>query len=147
MIEKCMENWHKHLRGELEGGLDTLLHDDCVFYSPIVFSPQKGKDLTKMYLQAAGSTFTGTDEPTRDDFKAATKEGGGKFGYAKEVMSGHHAVLEFEAEVEGKYVNGIDMITCDDEGKITEFKVMIRPLQAINMMHAQMKAMLAKMNG
>ena len=146
MIEKCIHDWHKHLRGELEGGLDTLLHDDCVFYSPIVFTPQKGKDVTKMYLQAAGSTFAGGDEPTKD-FSAATKEGGGSFGYSKEVLSGHHAVLEFETEVDGKYVNGIDMITCDDDGKIIEFKVMIRPLQAINLMHAQMKAMLEKMQG
>jgi hypothetical protein len=145
MIEKCIENWHRHLRGELEGGLDALLHDDCVFYSPIVFSPQKGKDLTKMYLQAAGSTFSGSDAPTTEAFKAATTEGGGKFHYAKEILSGHHAVLEFETEVQGKYVNGIDMITCDDDGRIVEFKVMIRPLQAINLMHAQMKAMLEKM--
>ncbi|MDH4017505.1 MAG: nuclear transport factor 2 family protein [Actinomycetota bacterium] len=147
MIEKCMENWHKHLRGELEGGLDALLDDDCVFYSPIVFTPQKGKDLTKMYLQAAGSTFTGGGEPTEEAFKAATKEGGGSFGYRNEVMSGNTAVLEFEAEVAGKYVNGIDMITCNDEGKIVEFKVMIRPLQAVNLMHAQMKAMIEKMQG
>ncbi len=147
MIEKCMENWHKHLRGELEGGLDTLLNDDCVFYSPIVFTPQKGKDLTKMYLQAAGSTFTGSSEPSAESFQAATKEGGGSFGYRNEVMSGNMAVLEFEAQVGGKYVNGVDMITCDDEGRIIEFKVMIRPLQAVNLMHAQMKAMLEKMNG
>ena len=59
MIEETMEKWHRHLRGELEGGLDVLLDDDCVFYSPIVFSPQKGKEITKMYLNAAGATFTG----------------------------------------------------------------------------------------
>lgn len=147
MIEKCMENWHKHLRGELDGGLDTLLHDDCVFYSPIVFSPQKGKALTKMYLQAAGSTFSGDEEPSTESFKSATKEEGGSFGYRNEVMTGHTAVLEFESEVGGKYVNGVDIITCDDDGKIIEFKVMIRPLQAVNMMHAQMKAMLEKMKG
>jgi hypothetical protein len=62
-------------------------------------------------------------------------------------VSGNHAVLEFETELEGKYVNGIDMLTCDDAGLITEFKVMIRPLQAINLMHRQMKAMLAKLQG
>ena len=68
------------------------------------------------------------------------------FRYVKEILDGHHAVLEFETTVEGKYVNGIDMITCDDDGMITEFKVMIRPLQAINLVHAQMKAMLEKMS-
>jgi hypothetical protein len=62
-------------------------------------------------------------------------------------VSGNHAVLEFETELEGKYVNGIDMLTCDDAGLITEFKVMIRPLQAINLMHRQMKAMLEKLQG
>jgi hypothetical protein len=145
MIEKCMENWHKQLRGELEGGLDALLDDDCVFYSPIVFSPQKGKALTKMYLHAAGSTFSGSDEPTEAALHDDANSDGKKFHYVKEVMSGNHAVLEFETELQGKYVNGIDMITCNDEGKIVEFKVMIRPLQAIQMMHAQMAAMLEKM--
>lgn len=145
MIEKCMENWHKHLRGEFEGGLDALLDDDCVFYSPIVFSPQKGKALTKMYLQAAGSTFSGSDEPVKAALLDDANSDGKKFHYIKEVMSGNHAVLEFETELEGKYVNGIDMITCNDEGKIVEFKVMILLLQAIQMMHAQMAAMLEKM--
>jgi len=61
------------------------------------------------------------------------------------VLSGNQAVLEFETELEGKYVNGVDIITCNEEGKITEFRVMIRPLQAVNLMHEQMKAMLEKM--
>ena len=144
MIEKTMEMWHQQLRGELEGGLDTLLHDDCVFYSPIVFSPQKGKDLTKLYLSAAGNTFSGGEE-TEKALHADDNAEGKKFHYIKEVMSGHNAVLEFETEIDGKYINGIDMITCDDDGKITEFKVMIRPLQAIQLMHAKMAAMLDKM--
>ncbi len=65
----------------------------------------------------------------------------------KEVLSGHHAVLEFETEMEGVYVNGVDMLTCDDDGRIIEFKVMIRPLNAIDLVHAQMKAMLERMQG
>lgn len=93
-----------------------------------------------MYLSAAGSTF---DVKEADPFNA--KEG--EFKYSKEVLCGNHAVLEFETEVGGKYVNGVDIITCNDEGKITEFKVMIRPLQAVNMMHQQMAAMLKKMQG
>lgn len=145
MIERCMENWHRQLRGELEGGLDALLDDDCVFYSPIVFSPQKGKALTKMYLLAAGSTFSGGDAPTDKALHGASNAAGRKFRYVKEVISGHHAVLEFETEIDGKYVNGVDMITCNDEGKIVEFKVMIRPLQAIQLMHAKMAAMLEMM--
>eukprot|EP00295_Goniomonas_pacifica_P001192 CAMPEP_0175816906 /NCGR_PEP_ID=MMETSP0107_2-20121207/6736_1 /TAXON_ID=195067 ORGANISM="Goniomonas pacifica, Strain CCMP1869" /NCGR_SAMPLE_ID=MMETSP0107_2 /ASSEMBLY_ACC=CAM_ASM_000203 /LENGTH=91 /DNA_ID=CAMNT_0017129019 /DNA_START=65 /DNA_END=340 /DNA_ORIENTATION=+ len=70
---------------------------------------------------------------------------GDEFHYIKEVASGHHAVLEFETKVDGKYVNGIDMITCDENGQITEFKVMIRPLQAVNMMHDKMKEMIKQM--
>ena len=136
-----IELWHEHLRGEIEGGLDTLLSDDCVFYSPIVFSPQKGKALTKMYLMAAGSTFSEGDK------SKAVGQPESKFKYSKEVASGNTIVLEFETEIQGKYVNGVDIITFNEDDQITEFKVMIRPLQAVNMMHAQMKAMLEKMQG
>ncbi len=149
MIEKTIENWHKHIRGDFEGGLDALLHDDCVFYSPIVFSPQRGKEMTKMYLNAAGATFSGS-EPKKDatlEGVVDSKDEKKGFHYTKEVLSGNHAVLEFETEMGGKYVNGIDMITCDDDGKIIEFKVMIRPLQAINLLHQQMAKMLEKMKG
>lgn len=139
MSAQNLKNWHLHLQGKLEGGLDTLLHDDCVFYSPIVFSPQKGKDLTKMYLGAAVNTFS---EGAKDQAPGQEKS---EFGYIKEIVSDNYIVLEFEFKIEGKYINGIDMMTFDDDGKITEFKVMIRPLQAINMIHAKMKAMLEKM--
>ena len=139
MIEKCMEDWHKHLSGDLPGGLDELLAEDVVFYSPIVFSPQKGKDITKLYLMAAANTFTGDGEKHEASGESEP------FRYAKEVMSGNSAVLEFETRMGGKYVNGVDIITCNDRGKIIEFKVMIRPLQAVNLMHQRMAAMLEKM--
>ena len=139
MIEENMKNWHLHLKGELPGGLDELLDDDCVFYSPIVFTPQKGKLLTKMYLGAAGNTFSeGDTEKTPGSEKS-------DFKYIKEVLCGDHAVMEFESKIDGKYVNGVDIITFNDAGKIVEFKVMMRPLQAINMMHEKMKAMLESM--
>ena len=144
MIEQTIANWHAHLKGEFPGGLDALLADDVVFLSPIVFTPQEGKDLTTMYLSAAGATFTG-DEP--HEFTTGGPDGGtGSFHYVKEVMSGNTAVLEFESTVDGVLVNGIDMITCDDDGKIVEFKVMLRPLKAINLMHAKMKAMIEQMS-
>ena len=63
------------------------------------------------------------------------------------MRDGHDAVLEFETTIGGKYVNGIDLITCDDDGRIVEFKVMIRPLQAVNIVHEQMRAMLESMSG
>jgi hypothetical protein len=141
MSDKNLKNWHRHLKGEYPGGLDTLLDDDCVFHSPIVFTPQEGKDLTKLYLGAAGNTFSEGDKEKSPGSDQSD------FGYIKEVVSGNHIILEFESKIDGKYINGVDIMTFNDAGKITEFKVMIRPLQAINIMHAKMKAMLEKMQG
>ena len=151
MIETTVAKWHQHLRGELPGGLDELLHDDVVFFSPVVFTPQRGKEVTKMYLEAAGATFGGEPDPAAPGAGSSSQLGGasqfgGKFHYVNEVMSGNLAVLEFETEMSGKYVNGVDIITCDDDGKIIEFKVMIRPLQAINTVHDAMRAMLEQMH-
>jgi hypothetical protein len=143
IIETTIARWHRHLRGELPGGLDELLHDDVVFSSPVVFTPQQGKAVTKMYLEAAGATLGGGPAPgSTGGGGDGTAAVGPKFRYVAEVMSGHRAVLEFETEMAGKYVNGVDIITCDDDGKIIDFKVMIRPLQAINAVHDAMRAML-----
>ncbi len=138
-IERCVANWHLQLRGDLPGGFDALLHDDCVFLSPIVYTPQEGRQLTELYLTAAGGTLGGET----DDTKASA---GGSFRYVKQILQGNEAMLEFETSVGGKYVNGVDIITCDDDAMITEFKVMIRPLQAINIMHEQMRAMLEQLS-
>jgi len=142
-IHLCIDRWHQHLRGELEGGLDAILHPDCVFLSPIVFTPQVGRDITKLYLTAAGATLA---DAAPDADEAPSTDGAGKFRYTKTIREGHHAMLEFETEVEGKYANGVDIITCDDDAMIVEFKVMMRPLQAINAVHAQMKAMLERLS-
>jgi hypothetical protein len=141
MIEKTIESWHRFLDGNLPGGLDELLADDVVFYSPVVFTPQKGKDVTKLYLTAAGMTFGGVGAQERGNQPPST------FRYTKEVLAGHHAVLEFEVEVAGKYINGVDIITCDDESRIREFRVMVRPLQAVNLLHERMRELLAKLEG
>ncbi len=140
IIEQTVAQWHDFLRGRLPGGLDELLHDDVVFYSPIVFTPQEGKAITKLYLEAAGQTLPG-DRP--DGAEAGAGSGG--FRYTKQVLADDTAVLEFETTVEGKYVNGVDIIRCDAAGKIIEFRVMIRPLQAVNLVHQQMAAMLERM--
>ena len=142
-IHACMEQWHRHLRGELPGGLDAILHPDVVFLSPIVFTPQEGREITKLYLTAAGGTLGGDPDPVGS---AGDSGPAGGFGYTKRILQGNHAMLEFETHIEGKYVNGVDIITCDDDGLITEFKVMIRPLQAINLVHAQMKATLKRLS-
>jgi hypothetical protein len=137
MIETTIDRWHRHLRGELPGGLDELLHDDCVFWSPVVFAGQEGKESTKLYLNAAAQVLPGEEGSTGGD--------SGGFHYVKQVLDGNHAVLEFESTMGDTVVNGVDIITCDDDGKIIEFKVMVRPLRAVNTIHAQMAAMLEKM--
>jgi len=140
IIEKVVDDWHRFLRGEHPGGLDELLDDDVVFLSPVVFTPQEGKEITKLYLSAAGNTLGGDA-----DTEAGPSGDAGKFRYTKHVMSGNQAVLEFETTMDGKHVNGVDIITCNDEGRITEFRVMIRPLQAVNAVHRRMAAMLEQM--
>ena len=143
-IDQVVDKWHAHLRGQLPGGLDELLDDDVVFYSPIVYTPQAGKAITKLYLQAAGQTLPG-DSAGKDATPSSGDGGSGRFRYTKTVTTGDTAVLEFETTVDGKYVNGVDIIRCNDAGRIVEFRVMIRPLQAINLVHAQMKATLERM--
>lgn len=129
MIEHVIEQWERYLNGDEPNGLDALLADDVVFYSPIVYTPQRGKAITTLYLQAAAQTLPGD----------------GAFHYTKKLLAGDTAVLEFETTVEGKYVNGVDIIRCDATGRIIEFRVMLRPLQAINLVHEQMGALLASM--
>lgn len=147
MIRTVIDNWHAHLRGEFPGGLDELLHDDCVFLSPVVFAPQKGKEITKLYLSAAGQVFPGDEDDTASDTAEAAEksDGGGGFRYTKHVLDGNHAVLEFDTMMGDTSVNGVDIITCDDDGKIIEFKVMVRPRRAMETVHARMGAMLEKL--
>jgi len=143
-IVAVIDRWHEHLRGRLPGGLDELLHDDVVFFSPIVFTPQEGKALTLLYLEAAGQALPGEGGGAGDGVveRDEADRPAGAFRYTKKVLSGDTAVLEFETTVDGKYVNGVDIIRCDDAGKIVEFRVMIRPLQAVNAVHQQMALML-----
>jgi hypothetical protein len=145
VIDDVIARWHRYLDGELPGGLDELLADDVVFFSPIVFTPQQGRETTKAYLQAAGATLGGDEGEgvSGEGAEAGTSKTG--FRYTKQVLDGDTAVLEFETTVGGKYVNGVDIIRCDDDGKIVEFRVMIRPLQAVNLVHEQMRAALERM--
>ncbi len=138
MIETVIDKWHAYLRDQLPGGLDELLDDDVVFFSPVVYTPQQGKAITALYLQAARTALPG------DPASGGGADAGG-FRYTKEVLAGDTAVLEFETTVEGKYVNGVDIIRGNDKGRIVEFRVMIRPLQAVNGVHQQMAATLARM--
>lgn len=134
MIEKAIADWHKLTEQQLPGGLDALLADDVVFHSPIVHTPQVGKALTTMYLQGALWVLA-EGKPISES----------KFEYVREILDGHHAMLEFRTEIDGIEINGIDIISCNDDGKITDFKVMIRPLKAMNLVHQKMMAMLEQM--
>ena len=127
MIENTVDAWHKLLETKDAAGLDDILADHVVFHSPVVHTPQVGKEITKLYLTAALFVFNN-----------------GHFRYLREIVAGHNAVLEFCTEIEGIYINGVDMITWDADGRITEFKVMIRPLKAINLIHKMMGEMLQK---
>lgn len=142
MIEEVVARWEAHLRGEVP--LSDLLDDDVVFYSPIVFTPQRGKEITTTYLQAAAAVFLGesSDGSSEGTSNEAQAPAPSSFHYTKKVMSGDTAVLEFETSMGGTFVNGIDMIRCNDEGLIVEFRVMIRPLKAVEAVHAQMRAAL-----
>ena len=120
-----LSTWHRLVHDRDSKGLDALLADDVVFHSPVVHTPQRGKATTSRYLSAAFHVFFGES-----------------FRYVREVVGERDAVLEFEVEIDGIGVNGVDMIRWDDAGRIVEFKVMIRPLKAINLIHQKMAAML-----
>ena len=122
-----LKRWHEIIERRDTELLDDILADDCVFFSPVVHTPQQGKELTKLYL-------TGAMHVLNNDFH-----------YVKEVVTPEHAVLEFVCEVDGITVNGVDIISFDGDGKINEFKVMVRPLKAINMLHASMREMLEQL--
>ena len=127
MIENTVDAWHKLLETKDAAGLDDILADNVVFHSPIVHTPQEGKPITKLYLTAALYVFNN-----------------GSFKYLRKIISGNNAVLEFTTTIDGITVNGVDMITWGADGRITEFKVMIRPLKAINLIHKIMKLELQK---
>lgn len=125
MQSNTIATWHRIVRERDARGLDALLADDAVFHSPVVHTPQVGKAITKAYLAAAMQVFSS------DSFR-----------YVREVAGERDAVLEFELELDGIRVNGIDMISWNEEGRITDFKVMLRPLKAVNLIHQKMAAML-----
>ena len=137
----AVEKWYEVMKSNDMDKLDELLAEDVVFYSPVVYTPQKGKDITKMYLMAAGGVF---GEVTKDAI-SDSNESKSNFKYIKEIIGEKSALLEFESEMDGIYVNGVDVISWNEEEKITEFKVIVRPLQAVNMLHQKMQAMLESM--
>lgn len=117
--------WHGYMAGGDPQALKAMLADDAVFHSPVVHTPQQGRDKVFAYLHAAAHVF-----------------GEGSFAYVRELVDGNQAMLEFVAELDGIQINGVDIIAWDDQGKIKDFKVMVRPLKAINLIWQKMAAML-----
>lgn len=126
MNQHPIKAWHALVEANDPAGLDLLLAEDVVFISPVVHAPQCGKALAKFYLTAA--------------FQVLFNPG---FRYVREIIGASDAMLEFETEIDGVLVNGVDIIQWNPSGEIIEFKVMIRPLKAINVVHDRMGALLA----
>ena len=125
MRPHAIEDWHKVMVSGDVSTLPELLHEDAVFHSPVVHTPQTGKAKVMMYLSAAATVF--------DD---------AQFTYTREIIGQDHAMLEFTSVVEGVEINGVDIITWDENGKITDFKVMVRPVKAVNKLWEKMGEML-----
>lgn len=120
-----LQRWHHVVRARDLAALDALLADEVVFLSPVVHTPQVGRAITRKYLQAALHVLNNEH-----------------FRYRHQWVGPQSAVLEFETQCEGILVNGVDLIHWDAEGRITEFKVMVRPLKAIQKLHELMGRML-----
>jgi hypothetical protein len=125
MIPDALARWHRIVAARDTRDLEGLLSDDVVFHSPVVHTPQRGKTITVKYLAAALQVF-----------------GNETFRYVREIAGTHDAVLEFQVEIDGLSVNGVDMIRWDDSGRVVDFKVMLRPLKAVNLIHQKMSALL-----
>jgi len=122
-----LAQWYAYMKSHDHKALWDLLHPDAVFESPVVHTPQRGRDITFKYLSSALEVL-----------------GGHGFTYIGEWRNDKGAVLEFESEIDGLRINGGDIITFSDDDRITHFKVMVRPLKAINLLHRLMGEQLTK---
>jgi len=125
-----LDRWYAFMKSHDRAALWELLHPDAVFESPVVHTPQRGRDITFKYLASAEKVL-----------------GGPGFAYRGEWRGDNGAVLEFETEIEGITINGVDIITFDQDDRITHFKVMVRPLRAINLLHRLMGEELMRQSG
>jgi hypothetical protein len=126
MTSPVIQRWHQFIDGGHDPAvLDALLADDCVFYSPALFTAQEGRAKSASYLRAAAKLFGGTD-----------------FHYVEEWVGERSAVLEFAATIDGIHVNGIDMIAWNDDDRIVSFKVMIRPFKGLQVIMPKMAELL-----
>lgn len=124
-----ISRWHKVMKNYELDDLDNILSDNVVFFSPVVFKAMNGREITKMYLSAAGKSFNLE-----------------KFQYTNEIHDGMYSILEFETFIDDISVNGVDMIEWDEDGKIVNFKVMVRPLKAVQKVQQKMVEALESLN-
>ena len=129
MTEHPIACWHRILAQRDPRELESWLDEDAAFFSPVVHTPQRGRTLVRLYLSAAFQVLF------NDSFR-----------YVREIIGPNDAMLEFEVNLDGTVVNGVDLIKWNDAGKVVEFKVMLRPLQAINLVHQRMGIMLQASN-
>lgn len=123
-----IQAWHQVVQSRDLNALGRLLADDVVFHSPVVHTPQRGKAVTWQYLAGAMQVLNNAG-----------------FRYEREIYGERDAVLEFATEIDGIQINGIDLIRWNDAGQIVDFKVMVRPLKAVNLLHQRMAAMLERL--
>ena len=118
---QALQTWHRMIDTREMSLLDELLAEDVVFYSPVAFNPYPGKTVVSFILQNVIQVFE-------------------NFTYHREFISedGHNVVLEFSANVGEAKLKGIDMIRFNDQGRIVEFEVMIRPKRGLEALAAQM---------
>ena len=127
MTGSALDTWYGYIKSHDDAVLWDLLHPDAVFESPVVYAPQRGREITFKYLSSATKVL-----------------GGEGFAYLGEWRSPTGAVLEFETQIDGIKINGVDIITFGDDGRITHFKVMVRPLKGINLLHQLMAEQLTR---
>jgi hypothetical protein len=127
MTVTALDKWYDYTKSHDRAALWDMLDPEAVFESPVVHTPQRGRDITFKYLLGADKVL-----------------GGPGFSYVGEWRSDSGAVLEFENVIEGIRINGVDIITFGSDGRITHFKVMVRPLKAINLLHRLMGEQLAQ---
>ena len=129
IAKDLIHKWHEVINSDDMNALDNIIAEEAVFSSPVVFTPMEGKEITKMYLFAAGQSFNME-----------------KFSYTKEIHDGMNSVLEFETFIDDISVNGVDMIEWNEDGKISNFKVMIRPFKAVQKVQEKMVEALESLN-
>jgi len=125
-----LQQWHQAVKTRDMAILADILAEDVVFHSPVVWTPQPGKMITAMYLMAAAQVI-----------------GGEHFHYTKEIIGENQACLEFMTKIDDIVVNGVDIITVNEAGLISEFKVMVRPYKGMLALKEKMFEVMQKMGG